>query len=185
MYYFHFNKGTVYLPHKKSESLPIIVSTYGRGESHWPKRVEEALRVAVNKQNIGFVVFHEGNPAEMAAWVKPRYFTDPDRVGIFSLGEPVYASDIFEDGLAFSVVTVPHGRDPNTDTFIPTLYLQGTGEKVSLETLKLKKSEIVRRENAGTKSAHVIFKGSDEYLFNVMKYAVDETVRWLSALYTR
>ncbi|MCL2604035.1 MAG: hypothetical protein FWD90_06115 [Defluviitaleaceae bacterium] len=182
MYYFHFNKGTVYLPHKKSESLPLIVSTYGRGEVHWPKRVEEALRAAVNKNNMGFVVFHEGTPAEMAAWVKPRYFTDPDRVGIFSLGEPVYENDIFEDGLAFSITTIPHGREADLDTHIPKLFLQGTGEKVSLETLKLKKDEIIRRENAETKSTHILFKGSDGYLFNVAAQAVNEVIIWLGKL---
>jgi hypothetical protein len=183
MYYFHFDKGTVYLPHKKSQSLPVIVSTYGRGEAHWPKRVEEALRAAVNKSNKGFVTFAKGTPAEMITWVKPKYFTDPDKVGIFfSEGT---ANGIPEEGYAYAVVVLPAKAEPNLDTIIPTLYLQGTGEKVSLDTIKLKKDEIIRKENKETKSMGIVFTGSDDFLFNVASLAASETVKWLHALFTK
>jgi hypothetical protein len=87
--------------------------------------------------------------------------------------------------LAFAIITAVHNREVNLETHIPALFLQGTGEKVSLDALKLKKDDIVKRENAETNSACITFKGSDDDLYNVAAQAAGEIVKWLNALFTR
>jgi hypothetical protein len=177
MYHFHFNKGTVYLPNKKSENLPVIISCYGQGESHWLKRVEENLRnLTISKHNMGFVVFHKGEYAQMLDWVKGKPFADAERIGFFTFGDPVDKT-----GVAFSVVTVVN-RVVGLDTKIPTLFLQGTSDKVALEPLKLSEGDMARQSNGDTKSAGIVFKGSDDFLFNVHAQAAGEIIKWIKTV---
>jgi hypothetical protein len=179
MYYFYFNKGSVYLPNKKSENLPVIISCYGLGESHWQKRVEEDVRKAVNKNNMGIVVFRDQSAQCMAEWVSARKFADPKKIGLFTFGE-YDAND-----LAFSITTLPLKTEPNLNTRIPTLFLQGTSDKVTLETFKLPEEELVRQANPDTGSASILFRGGDEFLYNVSVQVAGEIVKWLKSLFTK
>jgi hypothetical protein len=179
MYYFYFSKGSVYLPNKKSENLPTIISCYGLGEGHWQKRVEEDVRRAVNKNNIGFVTFRDQSAQCMAEWVGARNFADSNRIGLFTFGE-YEAND-----LAFSITTLPLNTKPELNTKIPTLFLQGTSDKVTLESFALAEDELERQENPDTGSASILFKGGDEFLYNVSKQAAGEIVKWLKSLFTK
>jgi alpha/beta superfamily hydrolase len=213
MYHFYFNlpkndknPGTVYLPHKKSTGLPVVISCYGWNVSHWPKRVEEAARdLLVNKHGLGFVTMAlhgqsddtgacgrwEENLADMVAWVKAKNFADVNKVGLFAFGAPANAAWQLtqKGGAAFSIITVNHENnkagfvdDGLKAAPVPVLFLQGTTDKVQLFPDSDQAEELIKQHNPETGSSGIVFKGSDYFLYNVAKQAAVETAKWLKGL---
>ena len=208
MYHFYFNlpkndknKGTVYLPRKSSVNLPVIISCYGWNSIHWPMRVEEALRdLAVKKNDIGFVTMElhghsddsdpaacdrwESNLADMISWVKEKKFADPSKVGVFAFGLPAAAAmrlAIGDSGAAFAVVN-PLGMDESiAKAFaIPTLTVHGTGEKIKIQSQAMQTDDVIRQVGPEVNKQSIVFKGSDDYLYNISGQAAQEIVRWLN-----
>jgi hypothetical protein len=211
MYYYYFNlpkndknDGTVFLPHKKSTGLPVIISCYGWNVRHWPKRVEESLRTAANKRGLACVTMNlhslsddasddahirrSNNLADMVSWVKAKDFADAAKVGVFAYGAAAKAAlGVSPDGLAFSVLTVENDNaDVNIDNLMqstktPILFLQGTSEKITFPPEKIKADKTMR-QNDETQSAHIIFNGSDYFLYNIADQATGEILTWLQSL---
>ena len=183
MYHFHFDKGTVYLPSKKHENLPIIISCYAHDAPHWPKRVEEDTRDAALKNNMGLVVFRSLDAPAMHAWVAAKQFANTAQIGLLSLDVPQRRVEADEDvPFAFQIAAVPNTQAILFDAKTPpTLYLQGSGAKVSLDALALAEESITRLHCADTKSAAIRFEGCDDYLYGVSRHVAGEVVRWVEA----
>ena len=197
------NAGTVFLPVKSSTGVPAIISCYGWNKIHWPKRVdEEMLDMAVKKNNMGFVTMEltgqsdddsasacdrwTRNLSEMVTWVRDKRYFNKAKVGLFAFGLPAVAALRFavgESGIAFVVATViPESLDIDkiiTSAVRPTLILQGTTDKITIQSKPQMAEEIVRCDNFDTKSTILTFKGGDHYLYNIARQASDEVVKWL------
>jgi len=183
MYHFYFDKGTVYLPSKKHENIPIIVSTYTHEAPHWPKRVEEDLRDAATKNNLGLVVFRTWDAAAMHAWVAAKAFANAAQIGLLSLDmtERKIQAEA-EAPFAFKIATIASTQDVNFADDIPTLLLQGSGAKVSLDVLALAEGGIKRIHSADNKSAAIRYEGSDDYLYAVSRHVAGEIVGWVAGV---
>ena len=208
MYRFYFNlpkndqnAGTVFLPTKKHTMLPIVISCYAC-VAHWAKRLDEDLRDAVIKNNMGYVTMElpgdktdprettcirwENNLYDMLEWVKIKKFAHPNKIGLFAQGLPAVAADNLKhkiDTAAFSILNIP-GHTADFTASIPTLYLQGTGEKIELlTTKKAPLVEVTRRENPENKSAELTFQTVDDYLYKASNQAAAEIVAWLNKLW--
>ena len=128
MYYYFFslpkndkNRGCVYLPHKESARLPVMIYCQGFGSALQPKRVmEDLLDFAVNKKKMAFVVIDlygcggynprqgeyaaQGNPEKMTyarwkdnlsdvfSWVKAKKFSDNSKIGFYAYGTATAAA---------------------------------------------------------------------------------------------
>ncbi|MCL2365130.1 MAG: hypothetical protein FWC71_10760 [Defluviitaleaceae bacterium] len=182
MYHFYFDKGTVFLPSKKHENLPIIASTYAHEAPHWPKRVEEDLRDAAVKNNMGLVVFHTFDAAAIHAWVAAKKFANPAQIGLFTLDIPERKVQGAEDvPFAFNITTLPNTQTVTFDAARPSLFLQGSGAKVSLDAFTPTEADIIRQScsAAVTKSSAIRYEGSDDYLYAVSRHVAGEVVRWV------
>jgi len=183
MYHFHFDKGTVYLPSKKHENLPIIASCYAHEAPHWEKRVEEDLRDAAVKNNVGLVVFRTMDAAVMHKWVAAKQFANPAQIGIFSLDVPerkIHHADATP--FAFEIKTIPSTQAVIFNENRPTMLLQGSGAKVSLDAFKPAEEDIVRQSCAASKSAAIRYDNCDDYLFAVSRHVAGEVVRWVAGV---
>jgi hypothetical protein len=200
MYHFYFNlpkndknAGTVFLPYKKIENIPVIVSCYGSDPSAWAKRAEEEfIKYAVNKHKTGVVTIalseDENRWAEnlndMVQWVKERYFCDPDKVGLFACGAAAEAAhSVAEAGeAAFSVLTVQKNNIDLNNVKTPSLVLQGTAEKVVFQTSKFMVDTVIRVDYPETKSLRLTFEGSDYLLYSNIGQVSEEVMRWVACL---
>jgi hypothetical protein len=164
--------------------------------------MEEALRdLAVNKHGFGFVRMglfgriDDDSPAardrwarnldDMRLWVMGKKFADPVRIGFFAYepcAEGILRSFVNENSPAFSIVTLDAKARIDLNTKIPTLFLQGSANKVSLEAVRLSPEDMLCQSNAETKSSRIQFKGSDDYLYNVHKQAADKIMEWLKTV---
>ena len=185
MYHFYFDKGTVYLPSKKHENIPIIISTYAHEAPHWPKRVEEDLRDAAVKNNMGLVLFNAWDAAAMHKWVAAKAFANPAQIGLFSLDIPERKVE-GEGGVAFAFKIAAVGAGQAVafggDVVVPALFLQGSGAKVSLDVFAVSEGDITRRCCEVTKSAAIRYEGSDDYLYAVSRHVAREVVRWVAGV---
>jgi hypothetical protein len=165
--------------------------------------MDESLRdLTVNKNNMGFVTMDmygesddmgEGalklwkdNLLDMVEWVRVRDYFNANKIGLFAYGRMAEAAICLageDTGLAF-LMTVP-SHDSAVDgqfTQIPTLFLQGTGDKIELQMGRAKPVEIQKTDDPDTRSTHILFNGSDDFLYNVNEQAAGEAVKWLRAI---
>ena len=128
MYHFYFhlpkndlNGGCVYMPHRNSTNLPMMIYCQGFGSSIQPRRVQEKLRdTAVNKYGMGFVYMDlfgctsknprgwehpptgetkdmtyarwKENLADMLQWVRAKKFTDKNKIGVYAYSSATTAA---------------------------------------------------------------------------------------------
>jgi len=198
MYHFHFNKGTVYLPTKKHENIPVIISGYDWDNNHWAKRTNEDLRDHAIKliQGVGFVRMDmyqsmphrwEKDFADMLAWVRVRNFANPGKVGIFAYGSPALAALKIanrEENLAFIVATLTPDELSNADIvpLCPTLLLQGTTDKVTLQMGTPPPVKLTSHQDTGSKITRIVFNESDYFLYNASRQAAEEIVKWIKSI---
>jgi len=142
------------------------------------------------------------NLSDMIDWVKAKTFTDGEKIGLFAYGFPAIAAlqaATMNANAAFVIVTLSReegssngagGIDNLIDEYmasskIPMLFLQGTNDKITIQTKKAPEHEIIRRDDEKTKSTHIIFRESDFYLYNIVDQATDEIVKWLNEIMER
>jgi len=140
------------------------------------------------------------NLADMVSWVRMKGFSNANRIGIFAFGAPAAAAMQFingQSGASFVIAAVTEdttsmeGEGGELPEYvekkmeaakIPVLFLQGTSDKVTIQSQKIKADELIRKECPETRSASIVFGGSDYYLYNVIEQAAGETVKWLKAV---
>ena len=209
MYHFYFNlpkndknAGEVILPQKNSVGLPMIISCYACDPNPYAKFAEnDFMEIVVKKHNLGFVKMKidmkidpdesdlnrwAKNLMDMVQWLKLKHFTNGNKVGIFACGNGAAAAlELAKEYVtAFSILTVDDNFNKKVnvglnETEIPVLFLQGTTDKVTIQTKKFKVDNIIREEDPGMKSAKFIFDGADYYLLSNIEQVAEETAKWL------
>jgi pimeloyl-ACP methyl ester carboxylesterase len=124
----------------------------------------------------------ESNLADMVHWVKDKRYFDAGKVGLFAYGLPAAAALRLasrESGLAYVIVNLGEPADGLPAAEIPVLFLQGTTDKIQIQSKPMKAEEIVRQDDPRTGSACILFRGADYFLYNIVGQAAEVIVGWL------
>jgi hypothetical protein len=142
--------------------------------------VEEDIRDAAVKSNMGLVVFRSFDAIAMHKWVAAKKLANPAQIGLLSLDVPKRRmQDESIVPFAFKITTIPSAQEFSFSGQTPTLYLQGSGAKVSLDAITPTESDITRQSCLITKLSALRYKGCDDYLFGVSRHVAGEVVRWV------